>query len=63
VSWAAKQTGATSYRNNYVSGWGRQTRAGNHHLSVATSPQPGDIAAFGQNGGSDFTGGHEHTAS
>ncbi len=60
VSWVAKQTGASSYRNSYVSGWVKQARAGNYHLSVTTSPQPGDIAAFDWNGGSDFTGGNEH---
>ncbi|MFE3164061.1 peptidoglycan-binding protein [Streptomyces sp. NPDC059224] len=60
VSWVAKQTGATSYRNSYVSGWVKQARAGNYHLSVTTSPQPGDIVAFDWDGGSDFTGGNEH---
>ncbi|MFJ9706406.1 peptidoglycan-binding protein [Streptomyces sp. NPDC101234] len=60
VSWVAKQTGATSYRNTYVSGWVNQARAGNYHLSVTTDPQPGDIVAFDWNGGNDFTGGHEH---
>ncbi|MFG2792553.1 alpha/beta fold hydrolase [Streptomyces sp. NPDC048419] len=42
VSWVARETGATSYRNSYVSGWVKQARAGNYHLSVTTSPQPGD---------------------
>ncbi|MDX2592793.1 peptidoglycan-binding protein [Streptomyces sp. WI03-4A] len=60
VSWVAKQTGASSYRNTYVSGWVKQARAGNYHLSVTTSPQPGDIVAFDWNGGNDYTGGHEH---
>lgn len=60
VSWVAKQTGATSYRNSYVSGWVKQARAGNYHLSVTTAPQPGDIVAFDWDGGSDFTGGNEH---
>ncbi|WP_243659751.1 peptidoglycan-binding protein [Streptomyces sp. BK205] len=60
VSWVAKQTGATSYRNTYVSGWVKQARAGNYHLSVTSNPQPGDIVAFDWNGGNDFTGGHEH---
>ena len=60
VSWVAKQTGATSYRNTYVSGWVNQARAGNYHLSVTTSPQPGDIVAFDWNGGNNYTGGHEH---
>ncbi|MDH6565572.1 peptidoglycan hydrolase-like protein with peptidoglycan-binding domain [Streptomyces sp. SAI-117] len=60
VSWVAQQTGATSYRNSYVSGWVKQARAGNYHLSVTTSPQPGDIVAFDWDGGSDFTGGNEH---
>ncbi|MGW2821870.1 peptidoglycan-binding protein [Streptomyces sp. NPDC001443] len=60
VSWVAQQTGATSYRNSYVSGWVKQARAGNYHLSVTNSPQPGDIVAYDWNGGSDFTGGHEH---
>ncbi|MBV2357743.1 peptidoglycan-binding protein [Streptomyces sp. J2-1] len=60
VSWVAKQTGATSYRNTYVSGWVKQARAGNYHLSVTNSPQPGDIVAFDWDGGNDFTGGHEH---
>ncbi|MFH8462538.1 peptidoglycan-binding protein [Streptomyces sp. NPDC017991] len=60
VSWVAKQTGASSYRNSYVSGWVKQARAGNYHLSVTTSPQPGDIVAFDWDGGSDFTGGNEH---
>jgi peptidoglycan hydrolase-like protein with peptidoglycan-binding domain len=60
VSWVAKQTGASSYRNSYVSGWVKQARAGNYHLSVTSNPQPGDIVAFDWNGGSDFTGGHEH---
>lgn len=27
MSWVAKQTGATSYRNTYVSGWVKQARA------------------------------------
>ncbi|MEU1512870.1 peptidoglycan-binding protein [Streptomyces sp. NPDC005811] len=60
VSWVAKQTGASSYRNTYVVGWVRQARAGNYHLSVTTDPQPGDIVAFDWNGGWDFEGGHEH---
>lgn len=60
VSWVARQTGATSYRNSYVSGWVKQAQAGNYHLSVTTSPQPGDIVAFDWDGGSDFTGGNEH---
>ncbi|KPI22673.1 Peptidoglycan-binding domain 1 protein [Actinobacteria bacterium OV320] len=60
VSWVAQQTGATSYRNSYVSGWVKQARAGNYHLSVTTAPQPGDIVAFDWDGGSDFTGGNEH---
>ncbi|MFF7762786.1 peptidoglycan-binding protein [Streptomyces griseorubiginosus] len=60
VSWVAKQTGATSYRNTYVSGWVKQARAGNYHLSVTSNPQPGDIVTFDWNGGNDFTGGHEH---
>ncbi|MFF7072026.1 peptidoglycan-binding protein [Streptomyces pseudovenezuelae] len=60
VSWVAKQTGASSYRNSYVSGWVKQARAGNYHLSVTTDPQPGDIVAFDWDGGSDFTGGNEH---
>ncbi|MEW2166067.1 peptidoglycan-binding protein [Streptomyces sp. NPDC007084] len=60
VSWVGKQTGATSYRNTYVSGWVKQARAGNYHLSVTSSPQPGDIVAYDWNGGNDFTGGHEH---
>lgn len=60
VSWVAKQTGASSYRNTYVSGWVKQARAGNYHLSVTTDPQPGDIVAFDWNGGNDYTGGHEH---
>lgn len=60
VSWVARQTGATSYRNSYVSGWVRQARAGNYHLSVTSSPQPGDIVAFDWNGGSDFDDGQEH---
>ncbi|MGW6923243.1 peptidoglycan-binding protein [Streptomyces sp. NPDC054950] len=60
VSWVAQQTGATSYRNSYVSGWVKQARADNYHLSVTTAPQPGDIVAFDWDGGSDFTGGNEH---
>ncbi|MEV5956872.1 peptidoglycan-binding protein [Streptomyces sp. NPDC051987] len=60
VSWVAKQTGASSYRNTYVSGWVKQARAGNYHLSVTNDPQPGDIVAFDWNGGNDYTGGHEH---
>ena len=60
VSWVAERTGATSYRSSYVSGWVRQAQAGNYHLSVTASPQPGDIVAFDWNGGNDFTGGHEH---
>jgi peptidoglycan hydrolase-like protein with peptidoglycan-binding domain len=60
VSWVAKQTGASSYRNSYVSGWVKQARAGNYHLSVTPNPQPGDIVAFDWDGGSDFTGGNEH---
>ncbi|MGV9943484.1 peptidoglycan-binding protein [Streptomyces sp. NPDC003401] len=60
VSWVARQTGASPYRNSYVSGWVKQARAGNYHLSVTTSPQPGDIVAFDWDGGSDFTGGNEH---
>ncbi|MDQ1038416.1 peptidoglycan hydrolase-like protein with peptidoglycan-binding domain [Streptomyces sp. V3I8] len=60
TSWVAKQTGASSYRNSYVSGWVKQARAGNYHLSVTTSPQPGDIVAYDWDGGSDFTGGNEH---
>lgn len=60
VSWVGKQTGATTYRNTYVSGWVKQARAGNYHLSVTSSPQPGDIVAYDWNGGNDFTGGHEH---
>ncbi|WP_051900092.1 peptidoglycan-binding protein [Streptomyces aureus] len=60
VSWVAKQTGASSYRSTYVSGWVKQARAGNYHLSVTSSPQPGDIVAFDWNGGNDYTGGHEH---
>ncbi|WP_406004937.1 peptidoglycan-binding protein [Streptomyces sp. NBC_00637] len=60
VSWVAQQTGATSYRNSYVSGWVKQAQAGNYHLSVTTDPQPGDIVAFDWDGGSDFTGGNEH---
>ncbi|WP_327727172.1 DUF2272 domain-containing protein [Streptomyces sp. NBC_00487] len=60
VSWVTKQTGASSYRNSYVSGWVKQARAGNYHLSVTTNPQPGDIVAFDWNGGSDFTGGNAH---
>jgi peptidoglycan hydrolase-like protein with peptidoglycan-binding domain len=60
VSWVAKQTGATSYRNTYVSGWVNQARAGNYHLSVTTNPQPGDIVAFDWDGGNNYTGGHEH---
>ncbi|MER5472013.1 peptidoglycan-binding protein [Streptomyces sp. NPDC002935] len=60
VSWVAKQTGASSYRSTYVVGWVKQARAGNYHLSVTTSPQPGDIVAFDWNGGNDYTGGHEH---
>ncbi|MGW0965007.1 peptidoglycan-binding protein [Streptomyces sp. NPDC002516] len=60
VSWVARQTGASSYRNTYVSGWVKQARAGNYHLSVTTNPQPGDIVAFDWNGGNDYTGGHEH---
>ncbi|MDX2703356.1 peptidoglycan-binding protein [Streptomyces sp. PA03-6a] len=60
VSWVARQTGATSYRNSYVSGWVKQARAGNYHLSVTTNPQPGDIVAFDWNGGSNFNDGQEH---
>ncbi|MFB7241700.1 peptidoglycan-binding protein [Streptomyces populi] len=60
VSWVARQTGASSYRNSYVVGWVKQARAGNYHLSVTTNPQPGDIVAFDWNGGNDYTGGHEH---
>ncbi|MFJ9629747.1 peptidoglycan-binding protein [Streptomyces sp. NPDC101175] len=60
VSWVAKQTGASSYRSTYVVGWVRQARAGNYHLSVTTSPQPGDIVAFDWDGGNDYTGGNEH---
>ncbi|MGC4982536.1 peptidoglycan-binding protein [Streptomyces sp. DT193] len=60
VSWVAKQTGASSYRNSYVAGWVKQARAGNYHLSVTTNPQPGDIVAFDWNGGNNYTGGQEH---
>ncbi|MFE1293003.1 peptidoglycan-binding protein [Streptomyces sp. NPDC058751] len=60
VSWVAKQTGATSYRNSYVSGWVKQARAGNYHLSVTNDPQPGDIVAYDWNGGSNFNDGEEH---
>ncbi|MER5917930.1 peptidoglycan-binding protein [Streptomyces sp. NPDC001982] len=60
VSWVAKQTGATPYRNTYVVGWVNQARAGRYHLSVTTNPQPGDIVAFDWNGGSNFNDGHEH---
>ena len=60
VSWVAWQTGATPYRNTYVSGWVNQARAGNYHLSVTTSPAPGDIVAFDWNGGSNFNDGNEH---
>ncbi|WRZ89307.1 peptidoglycan-binding protein [Streptomyces sp. NBC_01007] len=60
VSWVAKQTGATSLRNTYVSAWVKRARAGDYHLSVTTDPQPGDIVAFDWDGGSDFTGGNEH---
>jgi peptidoglycan hydrolase-like protein with peptidoglycan-binding domain len=60
VSWVAKQTGATSYRNSFVSGWVSKARAGSYHLSVVSTPRPGDIVAFDWNGGSNFTGGSEH---
>ncbi|MFF3559457.1 peptidoglycan-binding protein [Streptomyces sp. NPDC002574] len=60
VSWVARQTGATTYRNSYVSGWVKQARAGAYHLSVTTNPQPGDIVAFDWNGGSNFNDGNEH---
>jgi len=60
VSWVAKQTGATSYRNSYVVGWVRQARAGAYGLSVTSSPRPGDIVAFDWNGGLDFNDGKEH---
>ncbi|MGW2823674.1 peptidoglycan-binding protein [Streptomyces sp. NPDC001443] len=60
VSWVAKQTGATTFNDTYVSGWVNKARAGQRHLSVTTDPQPGDIVAYDWNGGSDFTGGEEH---
>jgi peptidoglycan hydrolase-like protein with peptidoglycan-binding domain len=60
VSWVARQTGATSYRNSYVRGWVTQARNGAYGLSVTTSPAPGDIVAFDWNGGSNFNDGNEH---
>ncbi|WP_328665402.1 peptidoglycan-binding protein [Streptomyces sp. NBC_00328] len=60
VSWVAKQTGATTFNDTYVSGWVNKARAGQRHLSVTTDPQPGDIVAYDWNGGNDYTGGHEH---
>ncbi|MEN3359681.1 MAG: hypothetical protein V7637_3663, partial [Mycobacteriales bacterium] len=60
VSWVAKQTGATTYRNSYVSGWVNKARSGLYHLSVVSSPRPGDIVAFDWNGGSNFNDGNEH---
>lgn len=60
VSWVAKQTGATSYRNTYVVNWVTQARNGNYHLSVTTDPQPGDIVAFDWNGGDDYKAGNSH---
>ncbi|MGH1551888.1 CHAP domain-containing protein [Streptomyces sp. L7] len=60
VSWVAKQTGATSYRSTWVVDWVDQARAGRYHLSVTTSPQPGDIVAFDWDGGNDYRGGNEH---
>ena len=60
VSWVARQTGATTYRNSYVSGWVNKARAGLYHLSVVSTPRPGDIVAFDWNGGSNFNDGNEH---
>jgi peptidoglycan hydrolase-like protein with peptidoglycan-binding domain len=60
VSWVAKQTGATTYRNSYVSGWVNKARSGLYHLSVVSTPRPGDIVAFDWNGGSNFNDGNEH---
>jgi len=60
VSWVAQQTGATSYRSSYVSGWVTKARNGAYGLSVTTSPVPGDIVAFDWNGGANFNDGNEH---
>jgi peptidoglycan hydrolase-like protein with peptidoglycan-binding domain len=60
VSWVARQTGATTYRDSYVKGWVNKARAGQYHLSVTGSPRPGDIVAFDWNGGSNFNDGNEH---
>jgi len=60
VSWVARQTGATSYRNSYVRGWVTQARNGAYGLSVTSSPAPGDIVAFDWNGGANFNDGNEH---
>jgi peptidoglycan hydrolase-like protein with peptidoglycan-binding domain len=60
VSWVAQQTGATTYRNSYVHGWVAAARAGRSHLSVVSTPSPGDIVAYDWDGGNDFTGGEEH---
>jgi peptidoglycan hydrolase-like protein with peptidoglycan-binding domain len=60
VSWVARQTGATTFRDSYVKGWVNKARAGQYHLSVVSSPRPGDIVAFDWNGGSNFNDGNEH---
>jgi peptidoglycan hydrolase-like protein with peptidoglycan-binding domain len=60
VSWVARQTGATTFRDSYVKGWVNKARAGQYHLSVTGSPRPGDIVAFDWNGGSNFNDGNEH---
>jgi peptidoglycan hydrolase-like protein with peptidoglycan-binding domain len=60
ISWVARQTGATTFRDSYVKGWVNKARAGLYHLSVTSSPSPGDIVAFDWNGGSNFNDGNEH---
>jgi peptidoglycan hydrolase-like protein with peptidoglycan-binding domain len=60
VSWVARQTGATTFRDSYVKGWVNKARAGQYRLSVTSSPRPGDIVAFDWNGGSNFNDGNEH---
>ncbi|MFI5956894.1 peptidoglycan-binding protein [Cryptosporangium sp. NPDC051539] len=60
VSWVAQQTGATDFRHSYVYNWVKAARAGQHGLSVTTSPAPGDIVAFDWDGNNNYTGGQEH---
>jgi peptidoglycan hydrolase-like protein with peptidoglycan-binding domain len=60
VSWVMDQTGSTSYRSSYVSGWVNQARKGGSHLHIVSTPAPGDIVAYDWNGGNNFTGGQEH---